>query len=78
MNPITYGDYPASMRELVKERLPEFSSQDEVNVAFDFVGLNYYTAYYAEKTNPADPDRLRYQTDSNVDVKGKKTMYSFR
>ncbi|KAB5533685.1 hypothetical protein DKX38_016771 [Salix brachista] len=72
LNPITYGDYPASMRELVKERLPEFSSQDEVNVTFDFVGLNYYTAYYAENTNPADPDRLRYQTDSNVDIKAKK------
>jgi beta-glucosidase len=59
------------MRELVKERLPTFSSQDEVNVTFDFVGLNYYTAYYAANANPADPDHLRYQTDSNAIIKGK-------
>ncbi|KAG6755729.1 hypothetical protein POTOM_039131 [Populus tomentosa] len=58
------------MRELVKERLPTFSSQDEVNVTFDFVGLNYYTAYYAANANPADPDHLRYQTDSNAIIKG--------
>ncbi|KAJ6978473.1 beta-glucosidase 13 [Populus alba] len=72
LNPITYGDYPTSMRELVKERLPTFSSQDEVNVTFDFVGLNYYTAYYAANANPADPDHLRYQTDSNAIIKAKR------
>ena len=59
------------MRELVKERLPKFSSQDEVNVTFDFVGLNYYTAYYAANANPTEPDHLRYQTDSNTIIQGK-------
>ena len=59
------------MRELVKERLPPFSSPDEVKGTYDFVGLNYYTAYYAANANTSDPDHLRYQTDSNANITGK-------
>ncbi|KAJ6978532.1 cyanogenic beta-glucosidase-like [Populus alba x Populus x berolinensis] len=72
LNPITYGDYPTSMRELVKERLPTFSSPDEVKGTYDFVGLNYYTAYYAANANTSDPDHLRYQTDSNANITGER------
>jgi len=71
LNPITYGEYPTSMRELVKGRLPPFSSPDEVKGTYDFVGLNYYTAYYAANANTSDPDHLRYQTDSNANITGK-------
>ncbi|XP_022988091.1 beta-glucosidase 24-like [Cucurbita maxima] len=55
LNPIVYGDYPQSMRDLVGRRLPTFT-KDESNFimnSFDFLGINYYTANYA-KDNPND------------------------
>ena len=73
MNPLTYGDYPSSMRELVQERLPKFSLLDStiLKESLDFVGLNYYTAYYAANANSSDPDHRRYQTDCNSNITGK-------
>ncbi|KAK2975466.1 hypothetical protein RJ640_028572 [Escallonia rubra] len=48
MDPITKGDYPHSMRSLIGDRLPRFSKQQSkfLKGSFDFIGLNYYTAYY--------------------------------
>ncbi|KAK2973065.1 hypothetical protein RJ640_002632 [Escallonia rubra] len=48
MDPITKGDYPHSMRSLLGDRLPRFSKQQSkfLKGSFDFIGLNYYTAYY--------------------------------
>jgi beta-glucosidase len=56
MNPLTYGDYPSNMRELVQDRLPKFSPLDSIFLkgSLDFVGLNYYTAYYAANANSSD------------------------
>lgn len=72
LNPITYGDYPSSMREFVNDRLPTFSPLDSINLkgSLDFVGLNYYTAYYAANANSSSPDSRRYQTDSNCIITG--------
>ncbi|PNT56188.2 hypothetical protein POPTR_001G225808v4 [Populus trichocarpa] len=74
LNPITYGDYPSSMRELVNDRLPTFSPLDSINLkgSLDFVGLNYYTAYYAANANSSSPDPRRYQTDSNCIITGER------
>ncbi|KAJ6947905.1 hypothetical protein NC651_002311 [Populus alba x Populus x berolinensis] len=74
LNPITYGDYPSSMRELVNDRLPTFSPLDSINLkgSLDFVGLNYYTAYYAANANSSSPDPCRYQTDSNCIITGER------
>ncbi|KAI4333178.1 hypothetical protein L6164_018016 [Bauhinia variegata] len=49
-HPITYGDYPQSMRSLVAARLPRFSKvQSQIlKGSYDFLGVNYYTTYYAE------------------------------
>jgi beta-glucosidase len=60
------------MRELVNDRLPTFSSLDSINLkgSLDFVGLNYYTAYYAANANSSSPDPRRYQTDSNCNITG--------
>ncbi|CAK7331859.1 unnamed protein product [Dovyalis caffra] len=70
LNPITYGDYPSIMRELVQDRLPKFSPLDSMVLkgSLDFVGLNYYTAYYAANVNSSDPDHRRYGTDSNCHI----------
>ncbi|CAK7344578.1 unnamed protein product [Dovyalis caffra] len=58
MNPITYGHYPDSMRDLLQDRLPNFSTEDSasLNGSYDFLGLNYYTAYYAGNANASDPE----------------------
>ncbi|XP_024466757.2 cyanogenic beta-glucosidase isoform X1 [Populus trichocarpa] len=74
MNPLTYGDYPSNMRELVQDRLPKFSPLDSIFLkgSLDFVGLNYYTAYYAANANSSDPDHRRYQTDCNSNITGER------
>ncbi|MQL98067.1 hypothetical protein Taro_030773 [Colocasia esculenta] len=49
MDPLAQGDYPFSMRVLVGDRLPKFTKKQSkmVKGSFDFIGLNYYTTYYA-------------------------------
>lgn len=48
-DPIYHGDYPASMRERVGDRLPAFSDEDIrlIKGSSDFFGLNHYTTMYA-------------------------------
>ncbi|PKA54139.1 Beta-glucosidase 11 [Apostasia shenzhenica] len=50
MDPIKFGDYPFSMKSLVGDRLPAFTSEESTSLidSFDFVGLNYYTSSYAQ------------------------------
>ncbi|XP_022154077.1 cyanogenic beta-glucosidase-like isoform X2 [Momordica charantia] len=70
LHPLTYGDYPASMRALVKERLPKFTKAESslIKGSFDFVGVNYYTARFA-KDNPNAPGPTpHYSTDSRADT----------
>lgn len=53
MEPLVFGHYPITMRQLVKERLPTFSNEDKklVERAYDFIGINYYTSKYAKKAD---------------------------
>ncbi|XP_031384845.1 beta-glucosidase 12-like isoform X2 [Punica granatum] len=66
MDPLINGDYPYSMRSLVGRRLPRFTNEQSIMVkdSFDFIGMNYYTANYAQ-----DAPRIlipSYTTDSCV------------
>jgi beta-glucosidase len=47
-DPFFFGDYPATMRKRVGERLPRFTAAESALVkgALDFVGINHYTTYY--------------------------------
>ncbi|KAJ4711681.1 putative Beta-glucosidase [Melia azedarach] len=67
LHPLTFGDYPKSMRKLVGNRLPNFTEEQTnlVKGSLDFVGVNYYTARYAEESNSSSP-LLSYTTDSHV------------
>jgi beta-galactosidase len=49
-DPVYHGEYPASMRERLGERLPHFSPEDAALLrgSSDFFGLNHYTTMYAE------------------------------
>jgi beta-glucosidase len=48
-DPVYLGDYPASMRERVGDRLPEFTKEDRqlLHGSSDFFGLNHYTTMLA-------------------------------
>ncbi|XP_057452836.1 beta-glucosidase 12-like [Lotus japonicus] len=66
MDPLTFGNYPQSMRSLVGSRLPKFSKKQAslVKGSFDFLGLNYYTTYYAANASSGSNDRPYFFTDS--------------
>ena len=73
MDPLANGDYPHSMRSLVKDRLPKFTKEQSklVKGSFDFIGLNYYTAYYAAYAPQPNGVKASYATDSSVNLTGK-------
>lgn len=84
MNPLVYGDYPTSMRILVGKRLPKFTpAQSKLLIgSYDFLGLNYYTAFYAaHPTTPPNRVNLSYATDQHVNLSCKltstSTIYTF-
>ncbi|KAG8650101.1 hypothetical protein MANES_07G002120v8 [Manihot esculenta] len=68
MDPITYGQYPRSMRILVGDRLPKFKSKESklLKGSYDFLGLNYYAANYAKGNAVVDPHKPTYSTDHHV------------
>ena len=65
-----FGDYPKTMRDNAKERLPTLTEEEKILVkgAFDFIGINYYTSRYAFKTDPVQPPH--YLGDSLVKLTG--------
>ncbi|KAK7314795.1 hypothetical protein VNO77_33323 [Canavalia gladiata] len=66
MDPLTVGDYPNSMRALVGSRLPKFSRYQArlIRGSFDFIGLNYYTSYYATDAPELREAMPSFLTDS--------------
>ncbi|KAK8676293.1 hypothetical protein V6N13_034346 [Hibiscus sabdariffa] len=73
MEPLVRGDYPESMRRLVKDRLPVFTAEEKelVKGSFDFIAISYYSSRYA-KDIPTTPNAapVSYMVDSNVNVTG--------
>ncbi|KAI9126453.1 hypothetical protein K1719_002049 [Acacia pycnantha] len=70
MEPMSKGHYPKKMRVLVGSRLPKFSMEESklIKGSFDFLGLNYYTAYYAAHSPSLRNARPSYQTDSRANL----------
>ncbi|KAL5130107.1 Beta-glucosidase 24 [Glycine soja] len=68
MDPLTTGDYPKSMRSLVRTRLPKFTTEQSKLLigSFDFIGLNYYSTTYASDAPQLSNARPNYITDSLV------------
>lgn len=81
MDPLINGDYPASMKSLVEERLPKITAEmsQSIKGAFDYVGINHYTALYARN----DRTRIRKlilqdaSSDSAVITSCKKHQFSY-
>ncbi|ESW21072.1 hypothetical protein PHAVU_005G039200 [Phaseolus vulgaris] len=61
-HPVTYGDYPESMKSSVGARLPTFTKvqSEGLKKSIDFLGVNYYTTYYAEHAAPVTTNRTFY------------------
>lgn len=58
-DPIYKGDYPASMRKQLGDRLPKFTDEERALVqgSNDIYGMNHYCANYIKhKTGPPDDD----------------------
>ncbi|KAK6250688.1 hypothetical protein SCA6_004693 [Theobroma cacao] len=56
VDPLIFGEYPKSMRSLVGRRLPKFTEAESkmLKGSIDFLGVNYYTANYAENAPPSN------------------------
>ena len=53
MDPIFFGDYPASMRHYLGDRLPKFTLEQSALIkgSYDWIGFNHYSSLYASNTN---------------------------
>ncbi|CAN1250217.1 Beta-glucosidase 24 [Linum perenne] len=74
MDPITFGNYPETMVKLLGSRLPKFTEEESrlLRKSYDFLGLNYYTAYYVKQNDDFDEFHLRYANDSHGITTGEK------
>ncbi|XP_048330489.2 beta-glucosidase 44 [Ziziphus jujuba] len=70
LSPLTYGEYPKTMQEIVLDRLPKFTEEEVkmVQGSFDYIGINQYTSYYIYNNPPnTGPQKaLGYQEDWHV------------
>ncbi|CAG9857450.1 unnamed protein product [Phyllotreta striolata] len=77
-HPLVYGDYPPMVKNVVRRRslmqgyrqsrLPDFSSKEKslIKGAYDFLGLNYYSALMVRMDPHPDPDAKGYDGDSEI------------
>ncbi|CAI0556661.1 unnamed protein product [Linum tenue] len=68
VSPITYGEYPASMRRLVGDRLPKFTPEQSrmLRGSLDFLGVNYYTTNFAAHNPVLHGANTSYNADSQT------------
>lgn len=80
LRPLTYGHYPAEMLEDVNIRLPEFTPEEseKLRKSLDFVGLNYYGAFFSTPLASVNSSQLNYETDLRVNWTGTITLIVFR
>ncbi|KAM7472465.1 hypothetical protein LguiA_010648 [Lonicera macranthoides] len=79
LHPITYGDYPPSMRTNVGHRLPKFTEEESkmLKGSLDFLGMNYYTSNYASPALSVNRFNLSYTTDHHADLTSKFTKLNY-
>ncbi|KAJ4844566.1 hypothetical protein Tsubulata_008194 [Turnera subulata] len=70
MDPLTYGDYPRTMRNYLKDRLPKFTETQskQLRGSLDFLGLNYYSARFVTNVETEDPERISFKADLHLDL----------
>ncbi|XP_052193359.1 beta-glucosidase 12-like [Diospyros lotus] len=76
IHPVVYGDYPRTMRTLVRDRLPKFTAAETLLVkgSYNFIGLNYYTSYYVVHVPFSNkPAHLSFSSDSYTTMSSENT-----
>ncbi|KAL5809990.1 hypothetical protein ACOSQ4_026558 [Xanthoceras sorbifolium] len=70
LHPITYGEYPRTMQEIVRERLPKFTREEAkmVKGSVDHVGINHYTSSYTYDPHRPRPKITDYLLDWNANI----------
>ncbi|CAN7104179.1 unnamed protein product [Brassica rapa subsp. narinosa] len=65
LRPLTYGHYPTVMQKDVNVRLPEFTKEEseKLKKSLDFVGLNYYGAFFTTPLTNINASELSYTND---------------
>ena len=66
LEPLFYGHYPQTMKEIVGNRLPNFTKEERklVKGSTDFIGINYYNSHYAKH----EPNRTKIDNVDNYDA----------
>ncbi|EOX96757.1 Vicianin hydrolase, putative [Theobroma cacao] len=74
VRPITFGDYPKSMRSAVGSRLPKFSEAQSkmLKGSLDFLGVNYCTTNYVENAPSSNKVNLSYADDRRIKLTTEK------
>ncbi|KAJ6832157.1 beta-glucosidase 31-like isoform X1 [Iris pallida] len=71
MNPLVYGTYPTTMKEIVGSRLPSFTIEEsnQLKASFDFLGFNHYCVYYLKgDPNFLDKTERDYIRDVGINI----------
>jgi beta-glucosidase len=80
MNPFIFGEYPDIMKKNVASRLPFFTSRESnlVKGSIDFLGINFYYAYYVKNNAKSLQEKNRdYTADMAVELKRMIISMSF-
>ena len=72
LRPLTYGHYPTVMQKDVNVRLPEFTEEEseKLKKSLDFVGLNYYGAFFTTPLTNINASELSYTNDVGAKLSG--------
>ncbi|XP_048140107.1 beta-glucosidase 17-like isoform X2 [Rhodamnia argentea] len=74
-HPVTYGEYPETMRRYVGSRLPKFTAAQSTMVkgSLDFMAINYYTARYVDESSSSSTSlNMSYGTDCHCNITAEK------
>jgi len=79
LDPTTFGDYPQSMKDAVGSRLPRFTKAQKAKLkdSTDFVGINYYTSFFAKADQKVDSRNPTWATDALVEFERKIRLFRY-
>ncbi|GAB4832652.1 hypothetical protein Ancab_006670 [Ancistrocladus abbreviatus] len=68
LDPINFGHYPESMKNIVQERLPRFTAEQSkmLKKSYDYIGLNYYTSNFVHDSGLPTPVNKSFMTDKRA------------
>ncbi|XP_057754916.1 beta-glucosidase 11-like isoform X2 [Arachis stenosperma] len=68
LHPFIFGDYPETMKKIVRSRLPSFTKKESnlVKDSMDFLGINFYYSFLVK--NNVQMDHRDYMADMAADL----------